>query len=70
MGRLNRWAAQLMEYDFVIKHIKGSVNFIADNLSRLPVPLDEAGARYPDGDLKQLGDLPNICKMEVEDVMQ
>ena len=37
-GRLNRWAAALMEYDFIAKHIKGSENQICDNLSRLPVP--------------------------------
>lgn len=70
MGRLNRWAAQLMEYDFVIKHIKGSSNCIADSLSRLPVPLDEAGARYPDGVLKELGDLPNICRMELQPLQE
>ena len=37
-GRLNRWAAQLMEYDFDITHIKGASNKTSDNLSRLPVP--------------------------------
>ena len=37
-GRLNRWAAQLMEYDFVITHIKGASNRTCDSLSRLPVP--------------------------------
>merc|ERR1711888_65239 len=68
VGRLNRWAAQLMEYDFVIKHIKGSSNCVADSLSRLPVPLDSSGARYPDGVLQELGDLPNICKMELQSV--
>ena len=36
-GRLNRWAAQLMEYSFTVKHIKGSSNCTADSLSRLPV---------------------------------
>ena len=38
IGRLNRWAAALMEYDFVASHIKGSENKICDSLSRLPVP--------------------------------
>ena len=37
-GRLNRWAAALMEYDFTATHIKGASNTICDNLSRLPVP--------------------------------
>ena len=38
IGRLNRWAAALMMYDFVAYHIKGSENKICDSLSRLPVP--------------------------------
>ena len=38
-GRLNRWAAQLMEYDFTIVHIKGISNKTCDSLSRLPIPL-------------------------------
>ena len=45
-GRLNRWAAALMEYDFHATHIKGASNKICDNLSRLPVP--------PPGELKAL----------------
>ena len=65
MGRLNRWAAQLMEYNFRIKHIKGSSNYTADNLSRLPVGVDGGDALYPAGQLKQLGDLPEAYKMEV-----
>merc|ERR1711888_294889 len=65
IGRLNRWAAQLMEYDFVVKNIKGSSNCVADSLSRLPVPLDSSGARYPDGVLQELGDLPNVSKIEL-----
>ena len=44
IGRLNRWAAALMEYDFHATHIKGASNKICDNLSRLPVP--------PSGELK------------------
>ena len=38
IGRLNRWAVALMDYDFTAKHIKGSNNQICDSLSRLPVP--------------------------------
>ena len=38
IGRLNRWAVALMEYDFTAKHIKGSDNKICDSLSRLPMP--------------------------------
>ena len=37
VGRLQRWAMELMEYDYVVQHIKGTSNF-ADNLSRLPQP--------------------------------
>ena len=37
-GRLNRWAAELFNYSFVIKHIKGANNKVCDSLSRLPSP--------------------------------
>ena len=37
-GRLNRWAAALMEYDFTATHIKGKDNKICDSLTHLPVP--------------------------------
>lgn len=33
-GRLTRWAVKLAQYDFVIKHRKGSLNVVADALSR------------------------------------
>ena len=58
-----------MEYDFSVKHIKGTSNCVADSLSRLPVPLDSSGARYPDGRLQELGDLPNVCKVSEVEVM-
>ena len=49
-GRLNRWAAQLMEYNFVITHIKGASNKTCDSLSRLPVPsAGDLKAPYPTG---------------------
>ena len=54
-GRLNRWAAQLMEYDFTVKHIKGVSNKAADALSRLPICEGNNGlAKYPDGSVQQL----------------
>ena len=37
VGRLQRWAMELMEYDYITQHIKGTSN-IAGNLSRLPQP--------------------------------
>ncbi|CAL4127303.1 unnamed protein product [Meganyctiphanes norvegica] len=49
-GRLNRWAAALMEFDFTVKHIKGSSNSTADSLSRLPVCTPGTQqAHYPGG---------------------
>lgn len=33
-GRLTRWAVTLSQYDFTIKHRKGSLNVVADALSR------------------------------------
>ena len=37
-----------MEYSFVVKHIKGSSNNVADNLSRLPiVDSTDMGVPFP-----------------------
>ena len=44
-GRLNRWAVSLMEYSFIIKHIKGTSNCAADNLSRLTVSVSSDRAQ-------------------------
>ena len=42
-ARLVRWSLRLSEFDFTIKHRRGSANANADCLSRLPVPtLDES----------------------------
>ena len=72
-GRLNRWAAQLMEYNFKVKHIKGSSNSTADSLSRLPLCDNKGIAEYPEGRLQQFGGLPIINSCEIwcdeEDVM-
>ena len=47
-GRLNRWTAQLMEYNFTISHIKGVSNKTCDSLSRLPLPAaGELRAPFP-----------------------
>ena len=55
-----------MEYSFTVKHIKGSSNCTADSLSRLPVCRSgEKVARYPDGPLQQLSELPTVNKLEV-----
>ena len=60
-GRLNRWAVSLMEYSFVIKHIKGTSNSAADNLSRLPVSVNsDQGAAYPSGSMTSLTVLPDM----------
>ena len=70
MGRLNRWAALLMEFNFVIKHIKGSNNTTADNLSRLPLCIGGEVAVYPDGQLRQLQQLPTVMSVDVTDMVQ
>ena len=47
-GRLSRWATSLMEYSFVVKHIRGSSNCTADSLSMLPVvDKDSVSAPFP-----------------------
>ncbi|CAF4444874.1 unnamed protein product, partial [Didymodactylos carnosus] len=36
-GRLDRWALQLQDYEFSIKHVAGKHNCVADCLSRYPM---------------------------------
>ena len=65
-GRLNRWAVSLMEYSFTIKHIKGTSNSAAGNLSRLPIPSSSHNsAEYPDERMATVAALPDIKKMSV-----
>ena len=68
-GRLNRWAAQLMEYSFKVKHIKGSSNATADSLSRLPMSGVDRKATYPGGALQRLQELPtaNLLHISLEE---
>ena len=58
MGRLNRWAALLVEFNFINKHIRGSSNTTADNLSSLPLYVGGGAAEYSAGPLQQLHKLP------------
>ena len=72
-GRLNRYAAQLMEYTFTVKHIRGVVNCTADSLSRLPVcgssssstGMSQAAAVYPAGPVTSLPALTEVKTMQV-----
>ena len=54
-----------MEYNFKVKHIKGSSNCTADSLSRLPVSTEAGTASYPDGQLHMLGELPTMYGYEI-----
>ena len=38
-GRLARWAIELSQWDFDVHYRSGSENYIADALSRQPLPL-------------------------------
>ena len=40
-GRLCRWSIALSQYDFVIEHRKGSLNVVADALSRIQTSVVE-----------------------------
>ena len=54
-----------MEYNFTVKHIKGSSNCTADSLSRLTVCAGDSRAPYPAEGVQQLSQLPTINKTEV-----
>ena len=45
--RIARWSARLMRFDFSVEYRRGSVNYTADALSRLPVKAQEP---LPDSD--------------------
>lgn len=40
-GRLHRWRADLMNYNFKILHRAGTLNSVADALSRIPISIEE-----------------------------
>jgi hypothetical protein len=40
-GRVGRWRLELQEYDFLIQHLPGRDNVVADALSRCLVALDD-----------------------------
>ena len=46
VARLQRWAVILSAYDFTMEHIKGSDNFVADGLSRVPEPLSDVDEAF------------------------
>ena len=41
VSRLHRWAVTLSEYDYVIEHVAGIQNSVADCLSRIPLQLTQ-----------------------------
>ena len=70
VGRLQRWALLLSTYNYVLRHIQGKDNVIADALSRLPVKtlsfstMERIGQNH--SLLKvQIGDLP-VTKKELQ----
>ena len=54
----------------MIKHIKGSSNTTADNLSRLPLCVGGGAAEYPGGQLQRLQQLPAVLCVDVAVMVQ
>ena len=54
-----------MEYNFTMKHIKGSSNSAADSLSRLPICDSRGTAEYPEGRLQQVNGLTTFNSCEI-----
>ena len=46
VARLQSRAVILSAYDFTVEHIKGSDNFVADGLSRVPEPLSDVDEAF------------------------
>ena len=69
-GRLSRWATSLMEYNFTVKHIKGSSNCTADSLSRLPVvSKGDITAPFPNVENASNLKLPASIKLVAADII-
>ena len=69
-GRLSRWATALMEYSFVVKHIRGSSNYTADSLSRLPVvDKDSISAPFPSVQNATNMNLPETIKKVESEIL-
>ena len=69
VGRLQRWALLLSTYNYVLQHIQGKDNVIADALSRLPVKTLNLLTMERTGNNSllevQIGDLP-MTKEELQ----
>ncbi|KAI9559444.1 hypothetical protein GHT06_013434 [Daphnia sinensis] len=46
-GKFARWMMELQEYDFVIHHLQGKENVVADSLSRYPVDSEDPSIKTP-----------------------
>ena len=60
IGRLGQWTLMLSGYKYRVEHIKGKQNIIADRLSRIDLPIDEAACdddmKYMSGDVYVVSD--------------
>lgn len=59
-GRRLRWCLLLQEYDIEFKHVKGSLNNVADFLSRLDEPEDSNSCESTNSDTDNIGLAPKL----------
>ena len=66
--KIIRWRIQLQDYDFIIKHVAGTDNVVADFLSRFPANNDDEGKAIKMLSATDDQDIMEIVDIDVQDL--